>query len=72
MLRHPLNFETRKALCVHLGETVGREIAELVFHLATRIEALERGKVDVTPILPGTGSAVSLERRSPGHSSFEG
>jgi hypothetical protein len=51
MLKHPLDFNTRKALCVHLGETAGRELADLIFGLASRVEALERGKVDVTPIV---------------------
>jgi hypothetical protein len=60
MLRHPLDFNTRKALCVHLGETAGREIANLIFGLAARVEALERGKVDVTPIVPEhRGTAAS-------------
>jgi hypothetical protein len=66
MLRHPLDFNTRKALCVHLGETAGREIANLIFGLAARVEALERGKVDVTPIVPepphrGTAVAAGYE-----------
>jgi hypothetical protein len=52
MLRHPLDYNTRKAFCVHLGEAAGRALAELVFQLASRVEALERGKVDVTPIVP--------------------
>lgn len=58
MLKHPLDFNTRKALCVQLGDEVGRELADLVFRLAARIEALERGKVDVTPIVIAGQSAA--------------
>jgi len=51
MLKHPLDFNTRKSLCVHLGEPAGRAIADLVFTLAARVEALERSKVDVMPVI---------------------
>jgi hypothetical protein len=36
---------------VHLGEPAGRAIADLVFTLAARVEALERSKVDVMPVI---------------------
>lgn len=49
---HPLDFNTRKSLCVHLGETAGREVSDLILRMAERIAALENGKVDVTPIVP--------------------
>ncbi|MBM4001239.1 MAG: hypothetical protein FJ297_17180 [Planctomycetes bacterium] len=52
MLKHPLDFNTRKTLCVQLGEPAGRAIADLIFQLAMRVDALERGKVDVTPVVP--------------------
>ena len=48
-----LSFNTRKALCVHLGESAGRELADLLVRLATRVDAVERGKVDVISIAPG-------------------
>lgn len=52
MIKHPLEFSTRKALEVQLGETPGREVAEVIFRLAARIEQLERTKVDKTMIIP--------------------
>jgi hypothetical protein len=56
MLKHPLDFSTRKALEVQLGVTPGREIADVMFQLAARIEQLERTKVDKTMIVPISGS----------------
>src|SRR5262245_20973508 len=56
MLKHPLDFNTRKALCIHLGESAGRAIADLVFNLAARVEAMERNKVDVTRIVRDSNS----------------
>ena len=58
MIKHPLDFNTRKALCVHLGESAGRAIADLVFNLATRVEAMERNKVDVIRIVRETNSGL--------------
>lgn len=48
-----LSFNTRKALCVHLGESAGRELADLLVRLANRLDAVERGKMDVISIAPG-------------------
>lgn len=61
MLKHPLEFTTRKALEVQLGETPGREIAEVIFQLAARIEQLERSKVDKTFIVPTTSGPATTE-----------
>lgn len=47
-----LSFTTKKALCVHLGEPAGQEIAQLLVSLTERIEHLEQNKVDVIPIIP--------------------
>ncbi len=58
-----LSFNTRKSLAVHLGEPAGQEIADLLQRMAARIEALERTKVDVTPIAPG--SAPNLLQNQP-------
>ena len=52
MLKHPLDFTTRKALEVQLGESPGRDIAEVLLRLAARVEQLERMKVDKTMIVP--------------------
>lgn len=48
-----MSINCRKALTVQLGETAGREIAELIQQLMHRIEQLEKSKVDVTPIVRG-------------------
>jgi hypothetical protein len=63
MLKHPLDFNTRKALCVHLGEMAGRQIADLIFDLAERVESLEREKVDVTHIVPEVRQRDALTRK---------
>jgi hypothetical protein len=47
-----LSATSRKALCVHLGESAGNEIANLLQSLAERVTQLERTKVSVTPIAP--------------------
>ena len=49
-----LSFNTRKALSVHLGEAAGKEVVELLQRMAARIQELERNKVNVTPIAPGS------------------
>jgi hypothetical protein len=60
MNEHPLDFNTRKSLCVHLGEGAGQEISDLIMRMAERISALERGKVDVTPIISRAAKLVRL------------
>ncbi len=47
-----LSYNTRKSLCVQMGEGPGNEIANLIQKMAQRIEALERNKVNVTRIIP--------------------
>lgn len=47
-----LSFNARKALCVHVGEGAGTELADLLTRMARRIEELERSKVNVTQIAP--------------------
>jgi hypothetical protein len=47
-----LRYNTRKSLCVQMGEGPGNEIADLIQKMAQRIEALERNKVNVTWIVP--------------------
>ena len=54
MSEFDLSFNTRKALCVHLGEPAGEELGRLLQQMAARIQELERSKVNVTPIAPGT------------------
>ena len=51
----------RKALCVQVGEDAGNELVDLIDALIVRVEHLERGKVDVMPIVPtGKVSARKL------------
>lgn len=47
-----LSYNSRKALMVHIGETAGAEIANLIAQMATEIEELRRTKVNVTKIVP--------------------
>ena len=49
-----LSFNTRKALGVHLGDPAGQEVVQLLQRMAARIQELERSKVSVTPVAPGT------------------
>jgi hypothetical protein len=48
-----LSYSARKALSVHVGETAGNEIANLIQRMAAQIEELKRSKVNVTPVVPG-------------------
>ena len=52
MTMDQLSFNTRKSLCNHLGDLAGVELAEFLQHLKTRIEVVERNKVEVTKIVP--------------------
>jgi hypothetical protein len=47
-----LSYNTRKSLCVHVGQEAGTELADLITRMARRIEELERNKVNVTQITP--------------------
>jgi len=49
MVKQELSRGTRKALCVHLGNSAGSEVGELLQQLLDRVEQLECTKVDVTP-----------------------
>ena len=59
-----LSYDTRKALCVHLGEPAGKEVAELLMRLSRRLEHVERNKVSVTTIVPGQPIGRPLNSRS--------
>ncbi|MEO8494247.1 MAG: hypothetical protein ABI614_04200 [Planctomycetota bacterium] len=52
MKKLELNFRSRKALSVHVGEAAATELVGFLEELATRVEQLERGKVDVMHIVP--------------------
>jgi len=60
MSDHPLDFNTRKSLAVHLGEQAGQELSDLILRMAERISRLERGKVDVTPIVPNASRRLRV------------
>ena len=47
-----LSYRSRKALSVHVGEAAAAEIVDFLAQLTERVEQLERGKVDVIPIVP--------------------
>ena len=47
-----LSFNTRKSLCNHLGDKAGNELVEFLQYLKTRIETLDRSKVDIMKIVP--------------------
>lgn len=48
-----LSYNARKALSVHVGESAGNEIANLIQRMAVQIEELKRSKVNVTQVVPG-------------------
>lgn len=48
-----LSYSARKALSVHVGESAGNEIANLIQRMAAQIEELKRSKVNITPVVPG-------------------
>ncbi len=48
-----LSYNARKALVVHVGESAGNEIADLLQQMASEIEELRRTKVNITRIVPG-------------------
>ncbi|HRX78094.1 MAG TPA: hypothetical protein P5307_03485 [Pirellulaceae bacterium] len=65
-MQNPLSTLTtgqriRKALCVQVGEDAGNELVDLIDALIDRVEHLERGKVDVMPIVP-TGKTIVKQR----------
>jgi hypothetical protein len=53
-----ITYSTRKALEVHLGESAARELVSLLQTLADAVAALEKKKVDVTPVAPEQNFAL--------------
>jgi hypothetical protein len=53
-----ISYGTRKALEVQLGEDAGREIVAILQHLTEAVAALEKKKVDVTPVAPADAPSV--------------
>ncbi|TWU34499.1 hypothetical protein [Novipirellula artificiosorum] len=60
MKKTTLSENSRKALMINIGETAGREIADLITQMAAEIEELRRSKVSVTRIVPGTIESVTM------------
>jgi len=54
-----LSYNARKALSVHIGESAGTEIANLLQKMAAQIEELKRSKVTVTTVIPGPKGETS-------------
>ncbi|MBW3596302.1 MAG: hypothetical protein KY475_03395 [Planctomycetes bacterium] len=52
MSRPVVTYATRKALEVQLGEDAGREIVAVLQRMADAVAALEKRKVEVTPVAP--------------------
>jgi hypothetical protein len=50
-----ITYGTRKALEVHLGESAARELVSVLQTLSDAVAALEKKKVDVTPVAPEQG-----------------
>ncbi len=65
MVKQELSFGSRKALSVHLGDSAGSEVGELIQQLLDRVEKLERTKVDVTPIVPLDLISAQVNSSSP-------
>ena len=54
MKMNGLSENARKTLMVNIGESAGREVAELIARMAREIDELKRTKVSVTRIVPET------------------
>jgi hypothetical protein len=57
-----ISYGARKALEVQLGEDAGREIVAVLQQLSEAVAALEKKKVDVTPVAPGEACSFPLFR----------
>lgn len=47
-----LSYNIKKAFCVQMGDEAGHEISELLQALISRVQQLEKTKVDIMPIVP--------------------
>jgi hypothetical protein len=47
-----ISYGTRKALEVQLGEEAARELLSVMQKISDAVSALEKKKVDVTPVAP--------------------
>ena len=56
-----LSFNTRKSLCVQLGEDAGSELGDLLQALVARINELEQGKVDVIQSAPANSPHLAVD-----------
>ncbi|MFG0261438.1 MAG: hypothetical protein ACF788_03515 [Novipirellula sp. JB048] len=60
MKTNRLSDNSRKALIVNIGESAGKEVADLIAQMAAEIEELRQTKVSVTPIVPGVRDRVAM------------
>lgn len=58
-----LSFNSKKALCVQVGEDAGQEVTALLEALIRKVEELEQRKVDVMPIVPTAPARQVLPMR---------
>ncbi len=56
-----LSFNSRKALCVNIGEPAGKEVANLIEELAERIGQLELSEQSGPRIVPARGAELLCE-----------
>jgi hypothetical protein len=61
MHQHALSFNTRKALCLQLGDSAGKELADVLERITSRLDAMDREKVAVIPLVPGNPLALASE-----------
>ncbi|MHB0955313.1 MAG: hypothetical protein ACYC0X_02940 [Pirellulaceae bacterium] len=59
-----LSFNTRKSLCNQLGDAAGNEVADILQEFRSRLDSIERDKIDVIPIVPrASAERVPLARK---------
>ena len=55
-----LSQNSRKALCVQIGDDAGSEIVKLLQELSDKIEQLEHTKVNITAIVPPNSANIII------------
>lgn len=55
-----LSQNSRKALCVQIGDDAGSEIIKLLQELADKVEQLEHTKVSITAIVPPNSANIII------------
>ena len=60
MKKNRLSDNSRKALMINIGESAGKEVADLIAQMAAEIEELRQTKVSVTRIVPGVRDSIAM------------